>query len=334
MGGAGWLIFYFLINNKKQLSVMAHSSPLHNKKRTNFAETDPKIRAELRKQEMHLKREIERLEKQTKATNSYISDHQQALKMSWRRLEEQRQKDESPTVSRRTRRSDGLINDSKRKLLFSNATSVTIDLPNPNGESSHPRNSKGLNDDLSSSGSVPFIEPGGSPLKMRGQSQYNFAASPYISSPQKFRRQAPTTVSGLGRSQAPQHPLTMASGVTGRKSLTSVGSEDDIDECSASSSSVVVPATSKTTNKTALLKASMAMKLDSSSYDPMAFKQFYNLQATDSSAALLDTLIMTEEEEEMFKELTKDEQEELEKAKKEVCKACTASYTYLCPYAT
>ena len=305
---------------------MAHSSPLHNKKRTNFGETDPKIRAELRKQEMHLKREIERLEKQTKATNSYISDHQQALKMSWRRLEEQRQKDQSPTVSRRTRRSDGLINESKRKLLFSNATSVTIDVPNPNGDSSHARNGKGLDDGLSSSESTPFIDPGGSPLKTKGQ--YNFATSPYISSPQKFRRQAPlSTVSGLGRSQPSQHPLTMTSVVAGRKSLTSVSSEDDMDECSASSSSVVVPATSKTTNKTALLKASMAMKLDSSSYDPMAFKQFYNLQATDSNSSsgmLLETL-MTEEEEEMFKELSKDEQEELEKAKKEVCKACTAS---------
>lgn len=302
---------------------MAHSSSFHSHKRANYSETDPKIRAELRKQEMHLKREIERLEKQTKATNNYISDHQQALKMSWRRLEDQRQKDESPSVNRKTKRSDGLIKDSSRKLLFSNATTVSIDVPKPNASPRLANNSRYDHDELGSSGSVPFLQPGGSPLKMRRHQ--NFSASPYISSPQKFRKQAPLPLSSgavAGNGHPIHHPLTVKSATSSvNKTHTSVSSEEDLDECATSSSSIVIPATSKTVNKDKLLKAGMAMKLDSSSYDPMAFKQFYNLQVSDSTKSpemLLDTL-MTEEEEEMYKELTKEEQEELEKAKKEVC---------------
>lgn len=290
---------------------MARQIPF--RKGHSFAESDPKVRAELKKAELQLKKEMERLEKQTRTTNNFISDHQQAVKMSWRRLEMQRKLDESPTVNRRTRRSGSLISDPRKRLLF--ATSVSMDISSSRSETditpfsvSRP-STRQVDDELNSSGSVPTLPPLND-LKPHTRVHHTLNTSPYISSPYAFRRLAPVMSS----------PLTIQR-TSSEQELPPVDTSTPLD---ASHSSVAVPANSKTFNKEALLRAKEIMKFDSKGYDPKSFQQFYSTpdihSELGSSKIYLDDLTEKESmsEEEMLKQLTLEDQEKLQKAKQEV----------------
>ena len=196
---------------------MAVSS--HNHKRFQFTESNQKIRMELRLADMKLKKEIERLEKQSYTTTNNISNHQQALKMSWRRLEQRRQHDQdSPTGSRKNR--SGLSEkDSRRGLLFSNRTVLSLDSAEERNDVIPRTFANVHNSELRSSDSLPHLQSKDdtSRIESRESSSFSHAshikASPYISSPYPFYRK--TTDQKLPQIAFPsgpkhkvqQHPL-------------------------------------------------------------------------------------------------------------------------------
>lgn len=323
-------------HNNKILYKMAAGSPF--RKRHNFAETDPRIRTELKKSDLLLKKEIERLEKQTRAANNYISDHQQALKMSWRRLEMQRKQDASPTVNRRTRRT-GSLSDGKKRLLFS--TTVSMDIPSAMTQSSPQSRplTRGqqvsIDDDLTSSGSVPTLLP---PIDQDAIISRPYTrgmkSSPYISSPHAFRRQAPKTLppisSSSSSSNTAAHPLlaSTTASANSKPRANSTGSSSSGNEADqiVDDNTVTIPANSKTVNKEALLKAKELMNFKD--YDPKSFQQFYSTTDVQSDSLGMSRILLDElhqfndesqlSEEEMMKQLTLEEQEKLKKAQEEV----------------
>ena len=361
---------------------MARHSP-NPHQRYNFAESNQKIRVELKKADMLLQKELKRLEKQTKATTNIISEHQQAMKMSWRRLEFKRQQDESPSPARKTKRSRGLVEDTQRKLLFANTTTVSLDLPNDTtrnrAHTSAGNRQSNEDDELNTSGSVSTLQPrllheNDEAVQPRPQTSggysyvHTFRASPYISSPFAYRRQGPDEVSlqlGSGQYQGRKtHPLANSNTIGSQpdksngqidieetsKVMSSVSLEEndytENDENpfqsankktftlppsslvnSLQASSAVVIAKSNTVDKNTLLKAKEAMNFDSKSCGPSSFQQFYSSSPsnnTDLSSKILLSPVeppngsLSLNEDDMMKQLTEEEQEELRKAKERV----------------
>lgn len=171
---------------------MAVSSQNH--KRFQFSESNQKIRMELRLADMKLKKEIERLEKQSYTTTNNISNHQQALKMSWRRLEQRRQHDQDSPTGNRKNRSGLSEKDSRRGLLFSNRTVLTLDSGEERNEkstSANVHNSELSSDSLphlQSKDDTSRIESRESTVKSSFSHASHIKASPYISSPYPFYR--------------------------------------------------------------------------------------------------------------------------------------------------
>ena len=64
-----------------------------------FAETSPRTMIGLQKVNVQLQKEMDKLDRQAQTAVTNIANHQQAMKMSWRRLEEKRNA-ESPLLSR------------------------------------------------------------------------------------------------------------------------------------------------------------------------------------------------------------------------------------------
>ena len=366
---------------------MARHSP-NPHQRYNFAESNQKIRVELKKADMLLQKELKRLEKQTKATTNIISEHQQAMKMSWRRLEFKRQQDESPSPARKTKRSRGLVEDTQRKLLFANTTTVSLDLPNDTtrnrAHTSAGNHQSNEDDELNTSGSVSTLQPrllheNGEAVQPRPQTTggysyvRTFRASPYISSPFAYRRQGPDEVSlqlGSGQYQGQKtHPLANSNTIGSQpdksngqidieetsKVMSSVSLEEndytENDENpfqsankktftlppsslvnSLQASSAVVIAKSSTVDKNTLLKAKEAMNFDSKSCGPSSFQQFYSSSPSSnidlSSKILLSPVeppngSLSLNEDDIIKQLTEEEQEELRKAKERVSIQCS-----------
>ena len=359
---------------------MARHSP-NPHKTYGFAESNQKVRVELKKADLMLQKELQRLEKQTKATTNIISDHQQAMKMSWRRLEFKRQQDESPSPGRKTKRNGSLVEDTRRKLLFANTTVVSLDLPNDTTRS-RAHTSAGTrhsyeDDELNTGGSVSTLQPrllheNGEGVEPRPQTRggysyiRTFKASPYISSPYAYRRQGPDEAAlqlGSGQYQGQKtHPLANSNTVGSQleksngqidigetsKVMSSVSLEEndytENDENPANkkktftlpcgsldnslqASSAVVIAKSSTVDKNTLLKAKEAMNFDSKSCGPNSFQQFYSSSPnsnTDLSSKILLSPVdpsngsLSLNEDDMMKQLTEEEQEELRKAKEKV----------------
>ncbi|KAL5499622.1 hypothetical protein EMCRGX_G011074 [Ephydatia muelleri] len=67
-----------------------------------YAESSSKTLIGLQKVNVQLQKEIDSIEKQKKTAVNNIANHQQALKMSWRRLEQQRNMASSPLLTRAT----------------------------------------------------------------------------------------------------------------------------------------------------------------------------------------------------------------------------------------
>ena len=85
-----------------------------------FAETNPRTLVGLHKADVQLKKMVDTLEQQQNTSVSNIANHQQALKMSWRRLEERRSA--SPLLTTREKKNAEQSNSSKRGMLLQSNT--------------------------------------------------------------------------------------------------------------------------------------------------------------------------------------------------------------------
>jgi hypothetical protein len=268
-----------------------------------FAESDPKIRVELRKAQMKLQKDIQQLEKQTKTATTIISDNQQAIKMSWRRRELQRKEDESPSVKRKTKRISGGLMDTKKKLLFANTTALTLEL-SQNGLSN------------------PSLDTD------------TLRKSPYVSSPHLLYKQSmqqPRSSTSYGSRL--QKPDTMQSSLSATNVI--IASNNTQENHTKNSNiqvaslppaedrphtSAALTTTSNTIKKDILMKAKELMNIDSKSYDPTSFQKFYSdsPEASNSDILVLPDGEENMTEEDIMKQLDDDEKESFKKVKEEV----------------
>lgn len=84
----------------------------------NFSEKSQKTRVGLHKSEVQTKKMLDTLEQQQNTAVNNISNHQQAMKMSWRRLEERRA--ESPLLTRHDKTKEEPKNTKRGLMLQSN----------------------------------------------------------------------------------------------------------------------------------------------------------------------------------------------------------------------
>ncbi len=307
-----------------------------HQKRFNFAESNHKIRMELRQSDLKLQKEIELMEKQTYTATNNISNHQQVLKNSWRRLEQKRQEDQlSPLGSRKTKKAQKVVDDGRKRLMFANKTYLSMDVtPNEKDISSQtrPMTQARYGDDLSSSGSLPFIqERTAISSRHRSDSSSNpkhlptiatnsstvmhMQRSPYISSPYAFRRQHEQTKSFSSKSQGRvAHPLVnnvsssnnhsviqlSNNGGTPEGSDTQMDSDQKVDSLPSLDASMNTRTrqfniSSKTVSKNALLKAREIMNMDSDSHGPMSFKKFYDTSNSSSNTNSKSQMITLDE---------------------------------------
>ena len=70
-----------------------------NRSRRLISSTGSRTKVELHQVDVQLQKEIDRLERQQNAAVSNIANHQQAMKMSWRRLEQKRASENPPKSS-------------------------------------------------------------------------------------------------------------------------------------------------------------------------------------------------------------------------------------------
>lgn len=156
--------------------------------RHGFAESNPKVRIELKKQEIKLEKELSLLDKLARTETNNISSHQQAIKMNWRRLEQKRLHENSRNFETNGKQSRNIGH--RHGLLFSK-TPMSVDATSSIYDGSRwnkfPRGSidsstKGLKeeDNLHSTGSLTGLQNDGN--------GFTVSDSPYISSPLKVRR--------------------------------------------------------------------------------------------------------------------------------------------------
>lgn len=101
----------------------------HSKRLLSGHAGSSRSRVEMHKVDVQLQKEISRLERQQSAAVTNIANHQQAMKMSWRKLE-QRRAAESPLLSRPKEVSPNSPNP-KRGLLHSNTKLYPTDSAPP-----------------------------------------------------------------------------------------------------------------------------------------------------------------------------------------------------------
>lgn len=92
--------------------------------RRKFAEQSLRTLVGIQKNEVKLKKEMETLEQQQNTSVNNIANHQQAMKMSWRRLEEKKR--ESPLLTR-AQKDHGDAKSSKRGMLLQSSTKLYVD---------------------------------------------------------------------------------------------------------------------------------------------------------------------------------------------------------------
>lgn len=110
---------------------MASSGALHQKSTRKFAEGSAKTVVGLHKTDVQLKKMMESLEQQQNTALNNIANHQQAMKMSWRKLEEKRSA--SPQMRRDEKTKEDTRKAKRGMLLQSNTrlyTSTTPDVYN------------------------------------------------------------------------------------------------------------------------------------------------------------------------------------------------------------
>ena len=110
---------------------------ISSRSKRQFAESNPHTLVGLQKAKVQLEKEISKLEKQQATAVTNIANHQQAMKMTWRRLE-QRRAMESPLLSRSAHSSElGEESGPRRGLFYSNTklyVKNTPDIYHPEAE--------------------------------------------------------------------------------------------------------------------------------------------------------------------------------------------------------
>lgn len=105
-----------------------------------FAESNPHTLVGLQKVKVQLEKEINKLDKQQATAVTNIANHQQAMKMTWRQLQ-QRRTTESPVLTRRKHDTDETHESGPRRGLFHSKTKLyvknTPDIYHPETEDNH-----------------------------------------------------------------------------------------------------------------------------------------------------------------------------------------------------
>lgn len=116
-------------------SVGQFSSPSISSNKRQFAERNPRTLVGIQKVNVQLQKELEKLDRQQATAVSNIANHQQAMKMTWRRLEQKRAM-ESPLLSRTSTQKNE--EGGARKGIFHSKTklyvSKTPDIYHPSSE--------------------------------------------------------------------------------------------------------------------------------------------------------------------------------------------------------
>ena len=140
----------------------------HNKRQ--FAESNPHTLVGLQKVKVQLEKEITKLDKQQATAVTNIANHQQAMKMTWRQLQ-QRRMAESPLLSRSKQDVEDANESGVRRGLFHSKTKLYVrNTPNVY----HPE-TKGDGGSLSSSSATRLEEA--APPTNRGQGTHSISAS-------------------------------------------------------------------------------------------------------------------------------------------------------------
>ena len=100
-------------------------SPAARLRLGHFAETSPRTVVGLQKVNVQLQKEIDKLERQAHTAVSNIANHQQAMKMSWRRLEQKRNA-ESPLLSRASKTEGTRHSPKEKRGLFASNTKLYV----------------------------------------------------------------------------------------------------------------------------------------------------------------------------------------------------------------
>lgn len=112
----------------------ASLSKIQQSRNRRFAESSPKTLVGLHKADAQLKMMMDTLDHQQSTAVNNIANHQQAMKMSWRRLEERRST--SPLMSRAENKKEK-AKDSKRTMLLQSNTRLYVNktpsIYNPEG---------------------------------------------------------------------------------------------------------------------------------------------------------------------------------------------------------
>lgn len=247
-----------------------------------YAESSSKTLIGLQKVNVQLQKEIDSIEKQKKTAVNNIANHQQALKMSWRRLEQQRNVASSPLQSRATTApTDGANPRQLRKgILQSNtrlyvaatpqvydsiasspsATQLTVTSAEQDETENHSAIAPGLFDNKYS------------------------RSSPYISSPFTFRKEAL-----LPRMTTPSS-LASEDGAASDGRNSEEGSSTELKLPGVASKTQKAVPIGKIVDKQALMEASMLLGVDgTSSKGPGVFQNFYNPDANVSVRRIVVT---------------------------------------------
>lgn len=102
----------------------ANMSRIQQYSQRKFGESSPRVLVGLHKTDVQLKKKIDCLEHQQSTAVNNIANHQQAMKMSWRRLEERRSS--SPNMTRAEKTTQQAKGSKKGMLLQSN-TKLYVD---------------------------------------------------------------------------------------------------------------------------------------------------------------------------------------------------------------
>lgn len=102
----------------------ANLSKVKQSSQRRFAESSPRTLVGLHKCDVKLKKMVDSLEHQQNTAINNIANHQQAMKMSWRRLEERRAT--SPLMTRTDKKREQAKSSKKMMLLQSN-TKLYVD---------------------------------------------------------------------------------------------------------------------------------------------------------------------------------------------------------------
>lgn len=231
-----------------------------------FAESSSKTLIGLQKVNVQLQKEIDSIEKQKKTAVNNITNHQQALKMSWRRLEQQRNAaSSSPLLTRATTApsADANSRQPRKGILQSNTRLYVSATPQVYDATSASSSAVQLTvtsaEDESHSGMAPGLD--------LADNKY-VRSSPYISSPFMLRKEALPRIAT---------PSSLASGEDGTSDGRRSSSAGELKLPSIASKTQKAVPVGKIVDKQALMEASMLLGVSgTSSKGPGVFQSFYN----------------------------------------------------------